>query len=127
MSDDGKKKPAAAKKKPKKKKKKAPKGLAAFTEGKTVPWWVTAARVVMILAFAACIPVILGVHRGRQMFWAAAIASLPLFWVVGGYHLWRRICPLAVLSQIARYLGQAGQPANVGRAGQELHAPPARV
>ena len=83
-------------------------GLAVFTERGSVPLWVTAARAVLILAFAATIPFVLGAPYGRRLFWAAAIASLPLFWVLGGYHLWRRICPLAVLSQLGRLLGFAG-------------------
>src|SRR5687768_7474674 len=72
------------------------------------PWWLTAARAVMILAFVAAIPVILGVPVGRRLFWTAAIAVLPLFWVVGGYHLWRRLCPLAFFAQIGKLVGRPG-------------------
>ena len=86
----------------------SPAGWAAITEGGAVPGWVTAARLVLVLAFAAAVPVILGVDAGRRLFWAAAIAVLPVFWVVGGYHLWRRICPLAVFSQIGRVVGAPG-------------------
>jgi hypothetical protein len=93
----------------KKGKKSAPRGLVAFTESGTVPRWVSAARVVMILGFASALPVILGIERGRQLFWAAAIAALPLLWVVGGYHLWRRICPLAAFAQLGRYMGLGGE------------------
>jgi hypothetical protein len=64
--------------------------------------------VVAILGFAAAVPVVLGVDAGRRLFWAAAIASLPLLWVLGGYHLWRRICPLAVIAQLGRLLGRGG-------------------
>jgi len=96
------------KKKAKKKKKPQPKGWAAYTEKKSVPGWVTAARTVLVLALCATIPMLLGVDEGRRLFWAAMIAILPFFWVVGGYHLWRRICPLAVMSQVPRYLGVGG-------------------
>lgn len=86
----------------------AQRGAAMFTEGGTVPGWVTAARLVMVLAYASAVPLILGVDEGRRLFWAAAIAILPAFWVVGGYYLWRRLCPLAVLSQLGRLVGAPG-------------------
>ena len=92
----------------KKKKKPQPKGWTAYTEKATVPGWVTAARTVLVLALCATIPMLLGVEEGRRLFWAAMIAILPLFWVVGGYHLWRRVCPLAVIAQVPRYLGFQG-------------------
>ncbi len=107
-------KPAAAAKK-KKKAKISPKGLTAFTEQGSVPRWLTAARIVLVLALAATLPTIVGVSEGRRLFWAAAIASLPLFWVLGGYHLWRRICPLAVFAQLGRFLGIAGKRRITGR------------
>ena len=94
--------------KAKRAKKKVPKGLTAFTEQGTAGPWITLARFIMVLALATTIPVILGIGDGRRYFWAAAIASLPLFWVVGGFHLWRRICPLAVFAQVGRYLGISG-------------------
>lgn len=83
-------------------------GLAAFTDGGTAPKWVTAARVVMLLAFAATIPTILGVEHGNRLTWTVAIASLPFFWMAFGYHVWRRICPLAVMGQVGRLLGRPG-------------------
>jgi len=98
----------AAKKSATRKRKKQPKGLTVLTESGSVPRWVTAARVVMILAFAATIPTLPGVEDGNRLFWTCAIAILPLFWIVGGYHLWRRICPLAVFAQLGRLLGKAG-------------------
>ena len=83
-------------------------GWAAFTDGGAAPRWVTAARVVLVLALAATIPTILGVRHGARLLWTVAIASLPLFFVVGGYHLWRRICPLAVAGQLGRLVGRPG-------------------
>lgn len=83
-------------------------GWTAFTDGGTAPRWVIAARVVMVLAFAATIPTILGIEHGNRITWTVAIASLPFFWMTFGYHLWRRICPLAVMAQIGRLVGKPG-------------------
>jgi len=83
-------------------------GLAAFTDGGTAPKWVTAARVVMLVAFAATIPTILGVSHGNRLTWTVCIAVLPFFWMTFGYHIWRRICPLAVMGQVGRLLGRPG-------------------
>jgi hypothetical protein len=83
-------------------------GWAAFTDGGTAPRWVTAARVVMVIALAATIPTILGVRHGNRLVWTVCIASLPFFWMAFGYHLWRRICPLAVAGQVGRLLGRPG-------------------
>lgn len=83
-------------------------GWAAFTDGGTVPGWVTAARVVLVLALCATIPTLLAVDHGNRILWTMAIAALPIFFVVGGYHLWRRICPLAVAGQLGRLVGSPG-------------------
>ncbi len=66
------------------------------------------ARVVMLLAFAATIPTILGISHGNRLVWTVCIAALPFFWMTFGYHLWRRICPLAVMGQLGRYFGKPG-------------------
>jgi hypothetical protein len=81
---------------------------AAFTDGSTAPAWVTAARAVLVLAFAATVPFLLGIEHGNRIFWTIGIAALPLFWTVAGYHLWRRICPLAVTAQLGRLVGAPG-------------------
>jgi hypothetical protein len=81
---------------------------AAFTDGGTAPGWVTAARVVLVLALAATIPTILNVSHGNRLLWTIAIAALPFFWMTAGYHVWRRICPLAVAGQIGRLVGRPG-------------------
>ena len=83
-------------------------GWTAFTDGGAAPGWVTAARVVLVLALCATIPTILGVRHGNRILWTMVIAALPLFFVVGGYHLWRRICPLAVAGQLGRLVGRPG-------------------
>jgi HEAT repeat protein len=84
-------------------------GWAAFTDGGAAPRWVTAARVVMLIAFAAAIPTILGVRHGNRLTWTVCIAALPFFWMAFGYHLWRRICPLAVMAQLGRLAGRPGK------------------
>ncbi len=105
-------KPAAKKDDGKPKESKAAKtkagGWAAFTDGGTAPRLIIAARVVMVIAFAATIPTILGFEHGNRLTWTVAIASLPFFWMAFGYHLWRRICPLAVMGQIGRLVGRPG-------------------
>src|SRR5262245_53166335 len=83
-------------------------GWAGFTDGGAAPRWVTAARIAMLLAFAATIPTILGVRHGNRIVWTVCIAALPFFWMAFGYHLWRRICPLAVMGQLGRLFGRPG-------------------
>lgn len=83
-------------------------GWAAFTDGGTAPSWLVAARLVLFVALCATIPTILGVEHGNRLLWTVAIAALPFFWMTFGYHLWRRICPLAVMGQIGRIFGRPG-------------------
>jgi hypothetical protein len=83
-------------------------GWQAFTDGGTAPRWVIAARIVMVIALAATIPTILGVEHGNRLLWTVCIAALPFFWMTVGYHVWRRICPLAVAGQLGRLLGKPG-------------------
>jgi len=85
-----------------------PGGWAAFTDGGTVPAWVTAARVILVLALCATIPTVLGIDEGNRLVWTVCIALLPFFWMTFGYHLWRRICPLAVMAQLGRLVGRPG-------------------
>jgi hypothetical protein len=83
-------------------------GWAAFTDGGAAPGWAVAARLVMVLAFAATLPTILAFDHGNRLVWTVLIASLPFFWMTVGYHAWRRICPLAVMGQIGRLAGRPG-------------------
>src|SRR5919108_5354309 len=53
-----------------------------------------------LILFSVLVPTIAG-----RVFWTVAIASLPLFFVVAGYHRWRRICPLAFIAQLPARLG----------------------
>ncbi len=109
--DKGKKKLPIAGAKPARKSKAARAkagGWTAFTDGGAAPTWVIAARVVMVIALAATIPTVLGIPHGNRLLWTVAIAALPFFWMTFGYHVWRRICPLAVMGQMGRLLGKPG-------------------
>jgi hypothetical protein len=66
-----------------------------------------------LILFSFLVPALAG-----RIFWTVAIASLPLFVVVAGYHRWRRICPLAFVAQLPARLGLAGER----RAGSWLQA-----
>src|SRR3954469_24005284 len=83
-------------------------GWEAFTDGGTAPGWMIAARIIMVLALAATIPTILSFEHGNRLIWTVCIAALPFFWMTVGYHIWRRICPLAVAGQIGRLVGRPG-------------------
>ena len=65
-------------------------------------------RGLLVVAYLLVILFVQFTDVGRRVVWTMAIASLPLFWVLGGYHLWRRICPLAFFSQVGRILGRPG-------------------
>src|SRR3954468_15276649 len=81
-------------------------GWAAFTDGGTAPTWLVGARLVLFVALCATIPTTPGIEHGNRLLWTVAIAALPFFWMTFGYHVWRRICPLAVMGQIGRILGR---------------------
>lgn len=73
------------------------------------------ARLVLagLMALALLVPTAAG-----RAFWTVAVASLPLVFVLAGYHTWRRICPLAWVAQLPARLGFAGRR----RAGRWLQA-----
>lgn len=48
-------------------------GWQAFTDAGSAPGWVTAARIVMVLALAATIPMILGVRHGNRLTWTVCM------------------------------------------------------
>src|SRR6185436_11805274 len=59
-------------------------------------WWVEPARYAALVLFAGFIVWGLAAPaRTGRAFWTVAVASLPLVFVLAGYHRWRRICPLA--------------------------------
>jgi hypothetical protein len=72
-------------------------------------WWVRPVGWAALAVWLA-IPV-LGLtaqpFAGRVV-WTVAVASLPLFIVLVGYHRWRKICPLAFFSQIPVRLRRPG-------------------
>jgi hypothetical protein len=71
--------------------------------------WVEAMRLLALIVFPGLIAfsVVRPALAGRIV-WTVAIASLPLFFVLAGYHRWRRICPLAFVSQVPAMIGLAG-------------------
>src|SRR5215212_1803982 len=64
-------------------------------------WWVAPIRW-SALAVWLSIPAfaLLAQPYAGRIVWTVAVASLPLFIVLVGYHRWRRICPLAFINQI---------------------------
>jgi hypothetical protein len=70
--------------------------------------WLFAARAVMVIAFAATVPTILGVRHGNRVFWTVGIAGLPFLWTTIGFHAWRRCCPLAACTRLASFVGRGG-------------------
>jgi hypothetical protein len=50
---------------------------------------------------------------GTTLFWGAVVPAAIFILLVFGHELWRRICPLAFLSQLARALGIQRQQAKV--------------
>lgn len=68
----------------------------------------TVVRSCLVVGYVAVVGAVLAFDGARLWVWAGVIAALPLFWVVGGFHLWRRICPLAFFSQLPRLMGRPG-------------------
>ena len=62
------------------------------------------------LAIFVALPVFTYFFRSiaGRVVWTIAVASLPLFIVLVGYHRWRRICPLAFFAQIPVRLRRPG-------------------
>jgi len=78
------------------------------TESDSEQWvepvrWVALAVFLILPVFA----LFLQRFAGRVV-WTVIIAALPLFIVFVGYHRWRRICPLALFSQIPVRLRRPG-------------------
>jgi cyclic nucleotide-binding protein len=88
--------------------------LPVISAGHTNPvpdaWWVKALQRAGLVVYPALI--LFGLVRpalAGRILWTVSIAALPLFFVLAGYHRWRRICPLAFFSQLPALLGRAGQ------------------
>jgi hypothetical protein len=74
-------------------------------------WWVEWLKWFALAVFIA-IPIFAHLpfmqpYAGRVV-WTMAVASLPLFIVLVGYHRWRRLCPLAFFAQIPVRLRRPG-------------------
>jgi len=82
-------------------------------------WWVEAMRVAALFVFPALLVFsVVAPRLAGRIFWTVAIASLPLFFVIAGYHRWRRICPLSFVAQLPVRLGRGGHR----RAGKWMQA-----
>lgn len=95
------------------------KSAAALPVRPSDAWWVEPVARAAVLVFLGLI--VLGAavpHVAGRVFWTVAVASLPLVFVIAGYHRWRRICPLAWIAQIPTRFGRAGHR----RAGPWLQA-----
>jgi cyclic nucleotide-binding protein len=82
-------------------------------------WWVEPARLSALVIFPALIVFsLMQPWLAGRVFWTVAVASLPLIFVLAGYHRWRRICPLAFVAQLPERVGRGGKR----RAGPWLQA-----
>jgi hypothetical protein len=64
------------------------------------PWVAAVARAALVVWVAIPIVGILAQPIAGRLTWTVAVAALPLFIVLVGYHRWRRICPLAFVNQL---------------------------
>ena len=72
--------------------------------------WVEAVRWCALAVFLALFLIVfLAPRLAGRVVWTVAIALLPLFIVLGGYHRWRRVCPLAWVAQLPARLGRPGE------------------
>lgn len=72
--------------------------------------WVDVVRLAALGVFPGLIAAsVIRPSLAGRVLWTVAIASLPLFFVLAGYHRWRRICPLAFIAQVPAFLGWAGR------------------
>jgi len=96
-----------------------PAGVRGLIGQSADAWWVDAMRVAALAVFPALVVFCVLVPRlAGRIFWTVAIASLPLFFVIAGYHRWRRICPLAFVAQLPVRFGRGGHR----RAGKWMQA-----
>jgi hypothetical protein len=72
-------------------------------------WWVAPIKWTALAVFIA-IPIFTSLVQSLagRVVWTIAVAALPLFIVLVGYHRWRRICPLAFFAQIPVRLRRPG-------------------
>lgn len=53
------------------------------------------------------LPLLLMSEHATTLLWTMALPLLPIFWMVFGYSLWRRVCPLAWFSAAAQRVSRA--------------------
>lgn len=72
-------------------------------------WWIEPLRWAALVVFIA-IPLFAHLMQSLagRVVWTMAVAAIPLFIVLVGYHRWRRICPLAFFAQIPVRLRRPG-------------------
>jgi hypothetical protein len=80
------------------------------TENDSAEWWVEPIKWVALAIFIG-IPIFAYFVQplSGRVVWTVAVASLPLFIVLVGYHRWRRICPLAFFAQLPVRLRRPGK------------------
>lgn len=84
--------------------------VAAKSQAKTdAEWWVEPIKWAALAVFIA-VPIFTALVQSLagRVTWTIAVAALPLFIVLVGYHRWRRICPLAFFAQIPVRLRRPG-------------------
>ena len=66
-------------------------------------------RGVLVAGYLGMIALLVASPTGTRLFWTIGLPLLPLFIVLGGFHLWRRICPLAFFQLLGRRIPRATQ------------------
>ena len=72
------------------------------------PTWEKALAGVLLAGWFGCLALVLLADVGPRLVWTVFVAVLPLAWLAMGFHVWRRVCPLAAISQLPKRLGKAG-------------------
>lgn len=81
---------------------------ATTRESVAEPWIETIRRIALVVFLAVPLTGVLFPARAGRWVWTVAIAALPLFIVLVGYHRWRRICPLSFFSRLPNRLDWSG-------------------
>lgn len=66
-------------------------------------------RTALVLGYAGTVAACFATAYGPLVLWVVVIPVLPMALVVGGFHLWRRVCPLAFWGEIGRLLHRGKQ------------------
>lgn len=57
---------------------------------------------IALSVFIGLLPLLLWSKQATALLWTMALPLLPIFWMIFGYSLWRRVCPLAWFSTAAQ-------------------------